>query len=191
MSKVSELNALYTRDSGVCWICHRVTPRDYATRDHLIPRSKGGPDNVNNYAIACYGCNHRRGSMDMLSDAAIEEIISNVQGGRCHSCDNSATLVNFRRVSGFEGSRTILRGFCVECKNVEVIPKQRFHRESISPTMPITSVRRGQTIKFDIGSVHCGVVANVRMEKHYVMALLDNHEKEFMIPIKRWVELVK
>jgi hypothetical protein len=32
------------------------------TFEHIIPLGKGGSDTEGNLAIACYGCNHRRGA---------------------------------------------------------------------------------------------------------------------------------
>lgn len=33
-----------------------------ATIEHIIPRSLGGPDRPDNYAIACHACNQARGN---------------------------------------------------------------------------------------------------------------------------------
>jgi len=32
-----------------------------ATVEHIIPKSQGGPDDLDNYALACYKCNNDRG----------------------------------------------------------------------------------------------------------------------------------
>lgn len=34
------------------------------TRDHIVPRSKGGKNGNGNIVPACYQCNKRKGSMD-------------------------------------------------------------------------------------------------------------------------------
>ena len=60
------LLAVARRDRWICWLCgERVDPRASgkrrATRDHVIPRSKGGPDALSNLRLAHYSCNSRRG----------------------------------------------------------------------------------------------------------------------------------
>lgn len=37
--------------------------KDSATIEHVIPRSQGGADHPDNYAVACGGCNTARGNM--------------------------------------------------------------------------------------------------------------------------------
>lgn len=59
--KVS-LDLLYRRYRGVCWICRRFCPRDKASRDHIIPRSVGGTDDISNLALAHKICNSKRGN---------------------------------------------------------------------------------------------------------------------------------
>lgn len=49
-----------------CWICG--TPFSESVKrhnDHLIPQSKGGPDDVWNFAPACEHCNTSRGNEDL------------------------------------------------------------------------------------------------------------------------------
>lgn len=60
------LLAVAERDGWICWLCgERVDPRARgrrrATRDHVIPRSKGGPDALSNLRLAHFNCNTRRG----------------------------------------------------------------------------------------------------------------------------------
>lgn len=60
--------AIYRRDKWVCQICHRkvdplATVRDeWASLDHIVPRSQGGTDDPANLRLAHYGCNVRRGN---------------------------------------------------------------------------------------------------------------------------------
>lgn len=59
--KVS-LDLLYRRYRGICWICRRFCPRDKASRDHIIPKSLGGTDDISNLALAHKLCNSKRGN---------------------------------------------------------------------------------------------------------------------------------
>lgn len=63
---------LFLRDGYRCAYCGRrrdeLDPRERLTRDHLIPRSKGGADAWLNVVTACSSCNHRKD--DRLPDAA-------------------------------------------------------------------------------------------------------------------------
>jgi 5-methylcytosine-specific restriction endonuclease McrA len=62
---------LFLRDGYRCVYCGRrcgeLGPRERLTRDHLVPRSKGGADEWLNVVTACSSCNHRKD--DRLPDA--------------------------------------------------------------------------------------------------------------------------
>jgi 5-methylcytosine-specific restriction endonuclease McrA len=57
---------LFLRDRFRCAYCGRhrreLAPRERLTRDHLVPRSKGGADVWLNVVTACSSCNHRKDS---------------------------------------------------------------------------------------------------------------------------------
>jgi len=64
----STLSKLYTKHKGICHYCLRKTNRKHgsrlqATREHVVPRSHGGQNQLSNYVLACSGCNNRRGNM--------------------------------------------------------------------------------------------------------------------------------
>lgn len=76
------LDELYIKDKGVCHLCKLPVPREQASRDHLIPRSKlkalfsieqreyiGKTEQ--NIALAHKRCNSRRGNIE-LEDIEIE-----------------------------------------------------------------------------------------------------------------------
>jgi 5-methylcytosine-specific restriction endonuclease McrA len=44
-----------------CGIHKDDTPEGYLTRDHIIPISEGGTDEIDNIAPACYSCNTTKG----------------------------------------------------------------------------------------------------------------------------------
>jgi 5-methylcytosine-specific restriction endonuclease McrA len=55
---------LFLRDGHRCAYCSRhrreLGARERLTRDHLLPRSKGGADEWLNVVTACSSCNHRK-----------------------------------------------------------------------------------------------------------------------------------
>lgn len=57
-------NVLIKRDRGLCRYCGRqVTLADgprQATIDHVVPRSRGGSDKLDNLALACARCNNEK-----------------------------------------------------------------------------------------------------------------------------------
>lgn len=57
-----DLDWLYKKFKGICWICRKFCPRDHASRDHLIPWSLGGTHDKSNIALAHKKCNQERGN---------------------------------------------------------------------------------------------------------------------------------
>ncbi len=54
--------ALFARDGHLCLYCgDSFTPRNL-TRDHVIPKSRGGKDVWPNVVTSCRSCNHRKGA---------------------------------------------------------------------------------------------------------------------------------
>lgn len=57
---------LFARDGYRCLYCGRhraeLRGRDFLTRDHVIPLSRGGENVWNNVATACSPCNNRKGN---------------------------------------------------------------------------------------------------------------------------------
>lgn len=58
------------------WRCHwcgwRLTELT-VTRDHLIPRSRGGSNRRDNIVASCAGCNGAKGDMDSPPDGYLEK----------------------------------------------------------------------------------------------------------------------
>lgn len=52
--------ALWQETGGHCVYCDCRSGGKDATQEHLIPKSKGGPDDIINLVPACRGCNRRR-----------------------------------------------------------------------------------------------------------------------------------
>lgn len=48
---------LFHRDKHLCAYCGHTYGKGQLTRDHVTPRSRGGPNTWNNVVTACKGCN--------------------------------------------------------------------------------------------------------------------------------------
>jgi 5-methylcytosine-specific restriction endonuclease McrA len=57
---------LFARDRYTCQYCNRhrteLRPREFLTRDHVIPLSRGGDNTWENVVTACSPCNNRKGN---------------------------------------------------------------------------------------------------------------------------------
>jgi len=45
-----------------CYWCQKHFPFEQLNLDHLIPKSKGGSNNLENLRLTCYRCNNSRGN---------------------------------------------------------------------------------------------------------------------------------
>ena len=54
--------ALFRRDRNLCLYCGERFPVSALTRDHVVPRSRGGADTWENVVSACGPCNRRKGA---------------------------------------------------------------------------------------------------------------------------------
>ena len=53
---------LFRRDEHMCMYCGQELSRLSLTRDHVLPRSRGGKDTWTNVVSACKPCNQRKGA---------------------------------------------------------------------------------------------------------------------------------
>jgi hypothetical protein len=53
---------LFRRDQNICMYCGQQYGRNSLTRDHILPRSRGGTDIWTNVVTACLTCNQRKGA---------------------------------------------------------------------------------------------------------------------------------
>jgi len=67
-------SALFIRDRHLCLYCGRKFSAKQLTRDHVMPRSKGGPDHWKNVVSACRRCNQFKA--DKLPEEAGMELIA-------------------------------------------------------------------------------------------------------------------
>jgi hypothetical protein len=70
---------LFTKQKGVCWLCDKSMNLDAASRDHIVPKSKGGRGGYQNLRLAHRLCNSLRGSIDA---ALAREYVRDRLGGR-------------------------------------------------------------------------------------------------------------
>jgi len=54
-------SSLFRRDGGICLYCGKPFSRSMLTRDHIIPRARGGLDRWENCVTACRPCNGHKG----------------------------------------------------------------------------------------------------------------------------------
>lgn len=53
---------LFRRDRNICLYCGEQHDFEKLTRDHIVPRSRGGKESWTNLVAACRRCNQRKGS---------------------------------------------------------------------------------------------------------------------------------
>lgn len=60
-----------------CWCGCVMTERrkqwNSSTTEHVLPKSKGGLDESDNFAVACNRCNHKRGDLEVEAFMAFVE----------------------------------------------------------------------------------------------------------------------
>lgn len=107
MNRMQAIEALIERDGFTCYLCEvEFTKSDLyshgprrITIDHVIPRSKGGNDDMDNYGLAHFSCNQEKADRMFLPDGTLEPK---------HSREASQAA---RRAQ----KRQILDRFCTEC----------------------------------------------------------------------------
>ena len=67
-----QVETLIERDGAACVWCGRELWRRDLTREHVVPRSRGGHMTAENAVLACRTCNKRRGSKPV--DAYVREL---------------------------------------------------------------------------------------------------------------------
>ena len=69
-----QVEDLIERDGATCVWCGRELWRRDLTREHVVPRSRGGHMTEENALVACRPCNRRRGSRPV--DAYVRELLA-------------------------------------------------------------------------------------------------------------------
>jgi len=62
---------LFRRDLHTCMYCGECFKSSELTRDHIVPRSRGGKDRWTNVTTACKRCNQRKGNR-LLEESGME-----------------------------------------------------------------------------------------------------------------------
>lgn len=70
--KSIQLTALFNAQSGICPYCGDDMTMERgkqksATIEHIIPKSKGGPDLLYNFMAVCNECNQERGNQPLAT----------------------------------------------------------------------------------------------------------------------------
>jgi 5-methylcytosine-specific restriction endonuclease McrA len=55
-----DFRRLYDEYGGICVICGDTVSFEEITKDHIVPRSRGGSDYISNIQPACSECNERK-----------------------------------------------------------------------------------------------------------------------------------
>lgn len=59
---------LYEAQGGLCAYCDLPFPITAMTKDHIVPKIKGGTDDPQNIALACQGCNTFKSGWESLEE---------------------------------------------------------------------------------------------------------------------------
>lgn len=82
-TRVSSLRQIFNLYGGVCQYCHKPIKFSLATKDHLLPKSKGGKDYDRNIVLACRKCNNKKASSfpfyDIKGGEVKPKILDNVE----------------------------------------------------------------------------------------------------------------
>jgi 5-methylcytosine-specific restriction endonuclease McrA len=73
------MNRVFRREGGKCFWCNRKVciggkGKTQATKDHVLPKAKGGRGGVENIVLACAPCNNKK--QDALVNPATNERIN-------------------------------------------------------------------------------------------------------------------
>ncbi len=73
-------------------------PKNFRTIDHVLPKSKGGLDEYENYVLAHFKCNNKKGDRVYLDDGTLEPLpfkepkIKVVKKEPCPACNEGRSL---------------------------------------------------------------------------------------------------
>lgn len=209
-----ELLSLFIRDESICWLCNKTVTREQASRDHVIPKSLGGPNRMENYKLAHKDCNSSRGNNEALpSRNEVMAILNDVQKGICPKCHNKKPLVTVI-IRMCSKKRSILKAVCISCgsnekkakgfglnkriklKKIHVNEKRVPMDMSVIDRILALQVEEQDYARFhDInGALHSGVVLSVNdMGDVIEITLSDDEDGDaltYMVRAEQTVELL-
>lgn len=63
---------------NICWLCKQPIP-GLPSADHVLPRSKGGTDDIENLRPACLKCNTKRGTKPLSKKQQLKPLRTTVE----------------------------------------------------------------------------------------------------------------
>lgn len=72
--RVSTLRQIYNLYGGICQYCGKEVRYSLATKDHIMPKSKGGSNFDTNIVLACKKCNNKKASKFPFFNYVGEEV---------------------------------------------------------------------------------------------------------------------
>lgn len=73
-AKPISMGEVARKTDGRCFYCGVQLTKLTATRDHVVPRSKGGLNTATNLVLACGPCNHEKGNLNLDEYRAAKEV---------------------------------------------------------------------------------------------------------------------
>lgn len=78
---------------GICALCGEYVEIEDASRDHIVPRAKGGGNGRDNIQLAHKSCNNLKGDIEYPDDwrEQLKRDLVIPKGYRCRYCDQEIT----------------------------------------------------------------------------------------------------
>ena len=103
VTRVDYIKHLIATDGDLCYLCGKPFAKEHSedwsdyTIDHVIPRSRGGLDHVDNYKLAHFPCNQDKDDRLFLEDGSLEpkrkgKPIKSERPELCETCWNGRRL---------------------------------------------------------------------------------------------------
>jgi ATP adenylyltransferase len=108
-----------TQAKGRCELCGIPAEQKALDVDHIVPRNKGGSDDISNLQALCYSCNRMKRDSDDTDFRAVRKSIDSRQSG-CLFCE----IPEDRVIAENELAYAIRDGFPVTELHTLIIPKR-------------------------------------------------------------------